>query len=291
LTAGSYSPCHAVQKKLSLTYIDSNSQLGGEHELKTTLTYPHEWVALTDLRTGQIFFAALRHPGYRHSHATNRPYLIVSIAVEKVGDRYETFAIAIIGLESNGGLGRTCYGPNEQAYIKGIKVQSSEVNYNEDGPSPFERYEQDRDAIDYENLYITDWSAPNWTPSPETIVDMTTVLIIEAPRLLCRRAGKLSMQSHDKVSRIFRSMSAETHAAVMTRNTPRIPVPHPQNHTPRPPKTRYRGNVNPQPTSFDPRDQRFFELLPRVQYDSDSELDATGSEIEALEVILQDMPR
>lgn len=85
-----------------------------------SLEYPHEWIALDDIRGGQVFWAAFKNPYYRN--VSNRLYLMVSTARETIGERYKTTAIAVVGLESNGGLGKSCYGPKEQTYLMGIKL-------------------------------------------------------------------------------------------------------------------------------------------------------------------------
>ncbi|KAF2810902.1 uncharacterized protein BDZ99DRAFT_462196 [Mytilinidion resinicola] len=58
----------------------------------------------------------------------------------------------------------------------------------------------------------------------------------------------------------------------MTRRTPRIPVDR-GNVSPRAAPRRYQHDVNPQPTVYDPKDQRFAPLFTLVRWDSDSDPD------------------
>jgi hypothetical protein len=242
-----------------LTYAFANSQLGGEYELKH-LRYPHEWIELKDLHEGQVFWAALKHPYYKH--VTNRLYLVVSTAQEKIDGVNKRVAVAVVSLESNGGLGKSRYGPNEQAYLRGIKVQNTEVNYNnEEGPSHFEEYQRKLDDTDDANWYIMDWSTKDWEPQPNTIVDITTVLLIAGEKLLCRKCGKLSLQSWTKIRFAYGHMDPETRAYAMTRPTPKIPL-NPDDVRPGVMRTRYRANINPISSIYNPNDKRFLNLCP-----------------------------
>lgn len=60
-----------------------------------SLEYPHEWIVLDGLRSGQVFWAALKNP--YHRNVSNRLYLVVSTAHEGSGEEYKTNAIAVVG--------------------------------------------------------------------------------------------------------------------------------------------------------------------------------------------------
>ncbi|TID12793.1 hypothetical protein E6O75_ATG09958 [Venturia nashicola] len=218
-----------------------------------SLQYPHKDVAFDDFRAGQVFWAALKNP--YHQNVNNRLYLVVSTAHEKINGALKVTAIAVVSLESNGGLGKSCYGPNEQQYRMGIKLHhNTQVgNLNRSGMAS----EQTRDEQDRSNLYVDDWSTPDWTPLPDTIADMTTVLVIQGELVLCRNSGQLSVQSHGKPLDLYRNLNHATRARVMTMRTPRIPVQG-VDMSVRKTSTHYRRDVNPQPTMYDPSDVRFF---------------------------------
>lgn len=139
-------------------------------------------------------------------------------------------------------------------------------NFDRNGMS----LEQVRDNKDRTSLYIDDWSTPGWEPMDHTIADMTTVLVIQGPFLLCRKSGVLSVQSHFKPADLYSHLDPETRPQIMTTGTPRIPV-YRGNYPVRKTPTYYRPGINPQPTNYDPTDLRFFELLSRAEHGSDSE--------------------
>ncbi|KAF2648274.1 hypothetical protein K491DRAFT_784178 [Lophiostoma macrostomum CBS 122681] len=250
-------------------------QLGTANDLMS-LRYPHEWVTLKDLPVGQIFWAALKHP--HHPHVTNRLYLVIDRIVQTVGDQIDYVAIAVIALETNGGLGASCYSAADQAYLMGFRIQSSEIAYdNADGPNVFEHHERDVDKSDRRNFYITDWSTPDWTLLPNTVADLTTVLVIQAPSVLCRKTGNLSLQSYYKIAEVYverlQFLDPEIHSAIMVRRTPKIPVN--RQVTPyRAPPRRYQHNINPQPVIYDPLRSPFqFTWLRNRHGEDDSDND------------------
>ena len=181
----------------------------------------HSWIPLSNLNRGTLFWAALQHP--RHRTIYVRPYIVVAQGNFTYQNGTAGCMLAVAGLETNSGFGRAVYDENSQKWIRNIVSRGHRGNARSEPIELEQGREKDYNGDDTEALFVDEQST--WEPKSNTIVDLSTLLVIEGySHLLCSPVGKLSCASFERLVSIMnqlRSLPMDNYSRVMTEPTRR----------------------------------------------------------------------
>lgn len=141
----------------------------------------------------------------------DRLYLAVARASYNTDESQSAWSLAVVGLETNGGYGKSCYAVDSRPFIKDIKQCTAGLDRDPDGNF----------------LYVVAKYGYPLKLKANTVADMTTVLVVGSPdnKLSCRMVGSLTRESIDKVDGFYQDLRSRTdplaYIGLMTNRTPK----------------------------------------------------------------------
>jgi len=186
---------------------DTNSLQYARNQLHSK--HGHDWTPIATIDEGAIFWAPLKLEYFNDVY--NCLYLVVKrMSYRKVRGKFG-YALAVVGSETNGGYGKTCYVEDNQRYVKDIKLHNTGL---------------DKDG-DKHAFYVVDGtqSGNRWKPQDYTVTDMMNVFTIRCPnddldQIFCCQAGKLTAESIGKVNDCYAALrSMKNYSSLMTQRT------------------------------------------------------------------------
>jgi len=179
---------------------DLNEQQGN-----LTKQHNYTWKPIERIDRNSIVMMPLKHP--YHDKVYNRFYLVVGCDRDTAS---RESSLAVIGLETNGGLGRAIYRESAQPFLMEIKISSDGAGEAKD------------------SLYVDPYPN-NWRPKDRTIVDFTTILIFRPHKensngkIPVKEMAILTRSSAEKVVKFYNQLGREDdYRDLLTGRTPKI---------------------------------------------------------------------